>query len=172
MIRRVWEHVGSTSRVAVLGLLTGAALSVACAQPAGPSALAALSDVSSVPPAGPPAVVALGEIPSAAAAIAATPGVTPADLVARGWTCITPPTPNRIVCSHPKQGVPVFGNPPPEDRPASYSLWMFDGAGNFIGPYTLLRSDLYQGQPCDGSGEPWIHRPPVGYYECVHRIGQ
>jgi hypothetical protein len=102
----------------------------------------------------------------------ATPSFTPADLVARGWTCVTPPTPNRIVCSHPNQGFPTFGNPPPEDRPASYSLWMFDGAANFIGPYTLLRTDLYHGQPCDGTGQPWVLRAPVGYYECVHKVAR
>jgi len=170
MIRRVWKHVRRSTGLAVLGLAGGAALSVACAQPAGPSAL--LGDVSSPAAAGSSAVAPLGEVSNAAPTIAGTPSVTPADLVARGWTCVTPPTPNRIVCSHPKQGFPVFGNPPPEDRPASYSLWMFDGAGTFIGPYTLLRSDLYQGQPCDGTGEPWIHRPPVGYYECVHSIGR
>lgn len=172
MIRRVWEHVRRTSGGAVLGLVAGAALSAACAPPAGPSAVTPLGDVSSAAPAGPSPVAPLGEVWSAAPAIAAMLGVTPADLVARGWTCVTPPTPNRIVCSHPKQGFPVFGTPPPEDRPSSYSLWMFDGAGNFIGPYTLLRSDLYRGQPCDGTGEPWIHRPPVGYYECVHAIGR
>ena len=171
MIHRVWEHVRRTSGGAVLGLVAGAALSGACTQPAAPSAVALQGEVLSAAPAGPSAAP-LAEASSAAPAIAATPGVTPADLVARGWTCVTPPTPNRIVCSHPKQGFPVFGNPPPDDRPSSYSLWMFDGAGHFIGPYTLLRSDLYRGQPCDGTGEPWIHRPPVGYYECVHTVGR
>lgn len=152
MICRMSEHVRKTTGGLVTGLMAAAALSVACAQPAAPSA--------------PPAEV------SAAAQGLANPSVTPADLVARGWTCVTPPTPNRIVCSHPNQGFPVFGNPPPEDRPASYSLWMFDGAGNFIGPYTLLRSDLYAGQLCDGTGQPWVHRAAVGYYECVHTIGR
>jgi len=151
MIGRASEYVRRT--LVVAGLAAGAVWSVACAQPAVPSAVTPGSDGSGV-------------------GSAQSPNVTPADLVARGWTCVTPPTPNRIVCSHPHQGFPVFGNPPPEDRPASYSLWMFDGAGNFIGPYTLLRSDLYQGQPCDGTGQPWIHRAPVGYYECVHRIGR
>ena len=149
---RFLEQVRRTTGWAVMSLATGGVLGVACARPVAPSALA------------------VGEATSAAAA--ATPNVTPADLVARGWTCVTPPTPNRILCSHPQQGFPVFGNPPPADRQASYSLWMFDGAGAFIGPYTLLRSDLYQGQPCDGTGEPWILRAHVGYYECVHKVGR
>lgn len=140
---------------AIASLVAGAALSVACAQPAEPSAVPSVSGAQ-------PATLAQG----------VNANFTPADLVSRGWTCVTPPTPNRIVCSHPNQGFPVFGNPPPEDRRASYSLWMFDGAGNFIGPYTLLRTDLYQGQPCDGSGQPWILRAAVGYYECVHSVGK
>jgi hypothetical protein len=154
MIGKVSEYLRRTTGGALLSVVAAIALGAACAQPTAPSALA-------------PQVGA-----SSALSIAATSGVTPADLVARGWTCVTPPTPNRIVCSHPHQGFPVFGNPPPEDRPSSYSLWMFDGAGEFIGPYTLLRSDLYRGQPCDGTGEPWIHRAAVGYYECVHAVGR
>ena len=142
MIRRISEDARKMTGGALASLLAGAALSVAVAS-GGASVLAAKSD-----------------------------HPTPADLVARGWTCVTPPTPNRIVCSHPNQGFPVFSIPPPTDRPASFSLWMFDGAGNFIGPYTLLRSDLYHGEPCDGTGLPWIFRPAVGYYECVHRVGR
>jgi hypothetical protein len=154
MILRVSEHATRMTGGVVMSLVAGVALSLACAQPTEPSAVSPLGGAS-----------------TEARAPAATPNFTPADLIARGWTCLTPPTPNRIVCSHPKQGFPVFGNPPPEDRPSSYSLWMFDGAGNFLGPYTLLRTDLYQGQPCDGTGAPWILRAAVGYYECVHGIG-
>ena len=155
MIRRVSERVRRTAGGMVVSLVAGAALSVACAQPAAPSAVASL-----------------GETTGATSTQSANPNFTPADLVARGWTCVTPPTPNRIVCSHPNQGFPVFSTPPPEDRPASFSLWMFDGAGNFIGPDPLLRSDLYEGQPCDGTGQPWIARPAVGYFECVHKVGR
>jgi hypothetical protein len=138
-----------------MSLVAGTALSVACSQPAAPSPVTPPVDAS-----------------TATSVLMANSNLTPAALMARGWTCITPPTPNRIVCSHPHQGFPVFGNPPPENRPASYSLWMFDGAGNFIGPYTLLRTDLYRGQLCDGTGDPWILRAPIGYYECVHTIGR
>ena len=154
MVVRVSKRIRRPTAGILAGLVAGAALSGACSQPAAPSAAAA-------------SVVAS----SAANTQSQGSKTTPADLVARGWTCITPPTPNRIVCSHPNQGFPVFGNPPPADRPASFSLWMFDGAGTFIGPYTLLRSDLYDGQPCDGTGQPWIFRAGVGYYECVHKVG-
>ena len=96
---------------------------------------------------------------------------TPAELRARGWTCFSPPVPNLVVCSHPGQGVPVFGNPPPADRPATYSLWQFDGAENFIGTEILIRTDLYHGQACESTGQPYVFRPAIGYFECVHTTG-
>jgi hypothetical protein len=144
---------------AVMSLLAGAALSIACSHPAAPSGVAPLGDLANA---------AAATAPGGAQ----ERGFTPADLVARGWICVTPPAPNRILCSHPNQGFPVVGNPPPDDRPASYSLWAFDGSGNFIGPYTLLRTDLYQGQLCDGTGEPWVFRALAGYYECIHAVGR
>ena len=94
--------------------------------------------------------------------------LTPSLLVERGWSCRQPPIPNRIVCSHPNQGFPTAGNPPPADRPATFTLLAFDGAGTFIGTQLLIRSDLYNGQRCGPSDAPFILRPPIGYYECVH----
>jgi hypothetical protein len=104
----------------------------------------------------------------------ASPGavdITPDDLVARGWTCFTPPVPNRIVCSRPNQGFPTVGNPPPADRPASFTFVLFDGQANFVGTEVLIRTDLYQGQVCGQTGEPYVFVPVIGYYECVHRAG-
>lgn len=96
---------------------------------------------------------------------------TPDELRARGWTCVVPPTPNRVACSHPNQGFPVFGNPPPADRPAGYSIWLFDGAGNFLGIEKLIRTDLYNGQPCESTGLEWTFRSGVGYYACLRTTG-
>jgi hypothetical protein len=97
---------------------------------------------------------------------------TPDELKARGWTCVVPPTPNRIACSHPNQGFPVLGNPPPADRPAGYSIWLFDGAGNFLGIEKLIRTDLYNGQPCESTGLDWQFRSLVGYYVCLITTGK
>ncbi len=110
------------------------------------------------------------EPPPAAAAgsLATAAQLSPDDLTNRGWTCFTPPVPNRIVCSHPNQGFPVVGNPPPADRPATYQFFLFDGAGNFVGPEFLIRTDLYKGQICEATGEPYVFVPIIGYYECVH----
>jgi hypothetical protein len=33
---------------------------------------------------------------------------------------------------------------------------------------TLIRQDLYSGQPCAPGGEPYVFRALIGYYECVH----
>jgi hypothetical protein len=108
-----------------------------------------------------------------AAEIAQAGGVlTPEDLTSRGWTCFQPPIPNRIVCSHPNQGLPVVGDPPPADRPASYSLFRFDGSGRFVGPVLLIRTDLYNGQLCESTGEPYVYVPIIGYYECLHPGGR
>jgi len=97
---------------------------------------------------------------------------TPDELKARDWTCVVPPTPNRIACSHPNQGFPVFGNPPPANRPAGFSIWLFDGAGNFLGIEKLIRTDLYHGQPCESTGLDWTFRSGVGYYACLLTTGK
>lgn len=118
--------------------------------------------------------------PSGAAltAAAATPGIrgsvvqassgSPEDFANRGWECRNSPVPGRVVCSHPNQGFPAV--PPPEDRPATYQLraWQ-DGA--FAGNIVLIRPDLYHNQPCDSTGDPYIFRPVIGYYECLQTVG-
>ena len=48
----------------------------------------------------------------------------------------------------------------------------FDGNGTFIGTEILLRTDIYNGQMCESTGEPYVFRAPIGYYECVHTVGQ
>lgn len=44
----------------------------------------------------------------------------------------------------------------------------FDLDGNFIGTELLIRADLYSGQPCGPSGEPYVLRALIGYYACLH----
>jgi hypothetical protein len=97
---------------------------------------------------------------------------TPDELKARDWTCVVPPTPNRIACLPPKQSFPVFGNPPPVNRPPGYLIWLFDGAGNFLGHEKLIRTDLYQGQPCESTGLEWGFRSGIGYYFCLITTGK
>ena len=108
----------------------------------------------------------------APATAATTRHPTPTDLTSRGWTCFTPPVPNRIVCSRPNQGFPTVGNPPPQDRPATFTFWVFDGSGVFTGTELLIRTDLYKGQLCESTGAPYVFVPFIGYYECVHTPGR
>jgi len=98
---------------------------------------------------------------------------SPEDFAARGWDCRPAPTnPIRVTCSPPNQGHPVLlpGPPPPADRPETFTLLVFD-SGVFIGTDLLIRSDLYQGQPCHSSGGPYRFIARIGYYECLRLVG-
>jgi len=93
---------------------------------------------------------------------------TPEDFAARGWECRTSPVPGRVVCSHPNQGFPVV--PPPADRPVTYQLKAWQN-GVYAGNILLIRPDIYNGQRCESTDEPFIYRPVIGYYECLHSVG-
>ena len=99
---------------------------------------------------------------------AASANLTPEDFAAHGWECRPSPVPGRVACSRPNQGFPAV--PPPDDRPPSYTLLIWDN-GTFTGTVILIRPDLYSGQPCDSTSAPYVFRPVIGYYECLHTIG-
>lgn len=127
---------------------------------------------------------ALPSVPDLTASLS-TPGrPTPADLVAHGWSCFTPPPfPTRTECSHPNQGFPPI--PPPADRPATYTLWRFEN-GQFVGTLLVIRPDLYCGADvadpagtctrhaplCESTGEPYSFVPVIRYYTCLHTPGR
>jgi hypothetical protein len=106
-----------------------------------------------------------------AAQLASAAHLNPTELETRGWTCFRPPVPNRILCGRPNQGRPTIGNPPPDDRPATFTFLVFDGSGLFVGTELLIRTDLYNGQLCESTDQPYIFRALIGYYECVRTIG-
>ena len=108
-----------------------------------------------------------------AEAIADAPGLSLEQLQPSGWDCRPAPfNPTRTTCSHPNQPHPVSfsGPPPPQDRPASIPLRVFDN-GVFAGTSLLIRSDLYNGQTCRSTGLPYTFIARIGYYECLHRQG-
>jgi hypothetical protein len=144
--------------VAILVVATAAAACDQVQSPTRPSE-AAVTAPSLVSEAGPSAVTA-----------ATTGHPTPTELTSRGWTCFTP-VPNRIVCSRPNQGLPTVGDPPPQDRPATFTFWVFDASGAFTGTELLIRTDLYKGQLCESTGAPYVFVSFIGYYECVHTPG-
>ena len=97
--------------------------------------------------------------------------LSPSELTDRGWTCLAAPTnPNRMTCSPPNQGHPVQLPGAIPDRPASWSLLVFDN-GVFIGTDLLIRSDLYGNQPCRSTGGLYRFISRIGYYECLHLAG-
>jgi hypothetical protein len=110
--------------------------------------------------------------------------LTPTDLIARGWSCFTPPPfPTRTECSHPNQGFPPI--PPPADRPATFTLWRFEN-GQFVGTLLAIRPDLYCGADvndpagtctrnaplCGSTGQPYSFVPVIRYYTCLHTRGR
>ena len=151
---------GKFSKRFVMALLPTAMLAVGCsATPTEPTPASA--------PAALPAVPGLGggtEVRST--------GVTPADLTARGWECrVPPPYPDRLVCRAANQSFPSPALPV-DERPPNFTLLVFQDTGAFIGTLIGLRADLYQGQICGPTGDPYIFRPPIGYYECLHPAGR
>ena len=139
------------------------------------STAAVLAVGCSAPPTGPTASqqAALTGIPGVGGEIRVlSTGATPADLTARGWECrVPPPYPDRIVCVAPNQSFPSPAVPVAQ-RPPTFTVRVFQDTGAFIGTQIGIRADLYQGQICGPTGEPYIFRPPIGYYECLHPAGR
>lgn len=106
-------------------------------------------------------------IAGAAVPTAQARGVTQQQLAASGWTCFVPPTiPDVVVCFNPGLGRPFPGNPDPAP---SYNFLAFSGvSGEFLFTGHLVRADLYRGQPCASSGDSYVFRALIGYYECLH----
>jgi hypothetical protein len=118
------------------------------------------------------AIVALATVAGAVGLLGAvvTPaqgeGVSRANLLAHDWICVEFLPANRWSCFNPGLGRPFPGNPDP--RP-TYTFVAFDrSSGEFIYTGHLIRGDLYSGQPCALGGDPYVPRPFIGYYECVH----
>jgi hypothetical protein len=95
-------------------------------------------------------------------------GVSLEDVEAHGWNCRPAPTiPNLVTCTPPNQEHPVTLPGPVPDRPATFTLLVFDN-GIFVGTDLLIRSDLYHGQPCRSTDGPYRPITRIGYYECLH----
>jgi hypothetical protein len=148
----------------VIATVTSAVLAIGCsAAPTEPEPVAASPSASVRAPAipGAPAVVTQ--------AIAA--GLSSDALTARGWECrIPPPTPDRVVCSHPNQGFPSPATPV-DERKEIYTLLVFSTSGDYLGMQTVLRQDLYNGQVCESTNTTYVYRALIGYYECLRTVG-
>jgi hypothetical protein len=104
--------------------------------------------------------VALG----VAATTASANGLTAAQLQAQGWACRIPAGETLLNCRSP-------GSEPLPAGPTEVNFLVFDGSGTtFLGTEHLIRSDLYAGQPCQGTPTGTYDFIPVGpgYYSCYH----
>jgi hypothetical protein len=103
---------------------------------------------------------------NAAAATASGDGLTAAQLKAQGWTCVLVPDENLLHCRTP-------GSEPLVAGPTELDFLVFDASGaTLLGTEHLIRSDLYHGQPCNGTPTgpyEFIPRGP-GYYACHHFV--
>ena len=117
-----------------------------------------------------------GGAPLATAGPAAADGVTPAQLMAAGWTCIQPHlNPALQLYAPPGLGLPPLPRTPGfASRLPSYEFLVFEFAtGAFLGTEHLLRPDIYQqGQPpCPQQpGGQYLYNPRNDMWSCS-RLG-
>jgi hypothetical protein len=72
-----------------------------------------------------------------------------------------------LSCAPPGIGLPPI---PPlgEDGRPVYQLAVFTPDGTPVGTAHFVRADLYQGQTCAFTGQPFVFRAIIGYYECFN----
>ena len=152
---------GGAARARLAAAVAAGALAAACSQtPTGPTM---------------PAVTPTGTATVAAAAVSSAHGTSQTwqDFEARGWNCRTP-VPAVTVCSPPGQPLPVVAFPPaqpPADRAETVMLKRWRN-GVFEANVLLIRPEIYNGQPCESTGQPYIYIGVLGYFECAHLVGE
>jgi hypothetical protein len=103
-------------------------------------------------------------------------GVTPAQLINAGWTCIQPHNnPALMLCAPPGLGLPPLpGTPGFADRAPSYEFLVFEFAtGAFLGTEHLLRPDIFEHgtPPCPQQpGGQYLYNPRNDLWFC-NRLG-
>jgi hypothetical protein len=95
-------------------------------------------------------------------------GATLDNLRNAGWDC-QQRGPTFISCAPPGIGLPPI--PPLGDagRPV-YELAVFGLDGTPVGTAHFVRADLYNGRTCAFTGQPFVLRDVIGYYECLKPI--
>jgi hypothetical protein len=73
--------------------------------------------------------------------------------------------PSFISCAPPGIGLPPIPSLGENGRPV-YDLAVFTLDGTPVGTAHFRRADLYQGQTCAFTGQPFVLRAIIGYYEC------
>jgi hypothetical protein len=73
--------------------------------------------------------------------------------------------PAAIACAPPGIGLPPIPPLGENGRPV-YELAIFALDGTPLGTTHFVRADLYRGQTCAFTGQPFVLREIIGYYEC------
>jgi hypothetical protein len=81
-----------------------------------------------------------------------------------GWDC-QQRGPSAIACAPPGIGLPPIPPLGENGRP-TYELAVFTLDGTPIGTTHFVRADLYNGWTCAFTGQPFVFRALIGYYEC------
>jgi hypothetical protein len=81
-----------------------------------------------------------------------------------GWDC-QQRGPTSIACAPPGIGLPPIPPLGENGRPV-YELAIFTLDGTPVGTAHFVRADLYAGQTCAFTGQPFVFRALIGYYEC------
>jgi hypothetical protein len=93
-------------------------------------------------------------------------GTTLDRLRSANWDC-QQRGPSFISCAPPGIGLPPIPSLGENGRP-EYQLAVFALDGTPIGSAHFLLADLYQGQTCAFTGQPFVFRAIIGYYECFN----
>jgi len=59
---------------------------------------------------------------------------------------------------------------PPDDRPQTVTLKRWRN-GEFEANVLLMRPEIYNGQTCESTGQPFSYIVVLGYFECAHIVG-
>jgi hypothetical protein len=149
-------------RVSLATMASACALGAACSQlPTGPSTAAAHP-------------ITIASVETGAAVSALNNGQSWQDFQARGWNCRTPNNGPVTVCSPPNQPLPAIAIPPaqlPDDRPQTVTLKRWRN-GLFEANVLLTRPEIYNGQTCESTGQPFSYIVVLGYFECAHIVGR
>lgn len=141
------------------------------------AACVALAAACSQSPTGPsmPTAIPATSVAGATAAVSSAQGTSQSwqAFQARGWNCRTPNDGPVTVCSPPNQPLPTVAIPPaqpPVDRPETVMLkrWRY---GVFDANVLLIRPEIYNGQLCESTGQPYMFIGVLGYFECAHTVG-
>ena len=93
-------------------------------------------------------------------------GTTLESLRDANWDCQPRGALGTISCAPPGIGLPPIPPLGENGRPV-YHLAVFRPDGTPFGTAHFVRADLYHGQTCVFTGQPFVLRAIIGYYECL-----